>query len=412
MSGDENNNDNENLPWGFISEFLTLPELLVTRQVSHAVADAVHDVSPQKCGALLEQALRRRNIHLLPYRSWDRPIQDQPSVTDMLIRDVDEHTASLDGMLRCFRVLKHLPQQVAVAFSGKYGRHCVPMEWDSTREQTQLRLYEPCSRRRCRTCRLRVPVCDDPKAEINAHIQIENKHGERMDMTRFYCTCVPNLPRDLICPSCRRNDERTLVLSAVSYRSSASASGRTLLTYTPYPKEDDTEEEENSDNDGQGLETATRKKQKLKKESVSFSFPDMRDDVALPTRWEPLNRSNDAKHGIAIHCVSCEQFGVATPAGPCMDARFPCHDRKRTVMVGKHASTLGGVFVRTKCSNRDCNHPVACEACSHRVTHPAYERERAATRSEAAVEYKNRCQTCDLTYCSTCSWLATVCHHW
>lgn len=411
MLGDDSDSEQQILvsllPWGFISEFLTLSEILVTRQVSHVVADAVHDVSPQKCGALLEEALRMRNIHLLPYRSWDRATQDRSTVTDMLIRDVDEHTASLDGMLRCFRVLKYLPKQVAVAFSGKYGRHCVPMEWDPIAEQTQPRLHDACSRRRCGTCRLRIPVCDDSQVEINAHIQIENKHGERMDMTRFYNTCVPNLPPDLICPSCRRNDERTLVLSTVSYRSGASASGRMLLTYTPHPKDDDTEED--SDSDGQQEETPKRKKQKMKK-PASFAFPYMHEDVALPTRWEPLNRADDVKHGIAIHCMSCEQFGVVAPADPCMDIRFPCHDRKRNVMVGKYVSTVGGIFVRTKCSNQDCNHPVSCEACSRHVTHPAYERE-THSRPEAAYVYKNRCQSCDLTYCSACSWLATICHH-
>ena len=410
MLNDDSNSDQQILvsllPWGFISEFLTLSEMLVTRQVSHVVADAVHDVSPHKCGSLLEDALRTRNIHLLPYQSWDRSTQDRSRVTDMLVRDIDEHTSSLDGMLRCFRVLKYLPKQVAVAFSGKYGRHCVPMEWEPIAQQTQPRLYEACGRRRCRTCRLRIPVCVDSQAEINGYIGIENKHGERMDMTHFYNTCVPNLPPDLICPSCRRNDHRTLVLSTVSYRSSALATGRTLLTYTPHPKDDDTEE--NSDSDSRQEGTPKRKKQKMKN-PASFAFPYMYDDVALPTRWEPVKRADDAKYGIAIHCVSCEQFGVVAPADICMDIRFPCHDRKRNVMVGKYVSTVGGIFVRTKCSKQDCNHPVSCEACSRCVTYPAYERENPSL--ETTYFYRNRCQSCGLTYCNACSWLATICHH-
>lgn len=93
------------LPWPLIAEFLTLPEVLNTRLVSLGVIEAIHGLSPQTCGAFLEQALRERNMHLVPHGSWERPVQDESSLGNMLIRDNHEHTSSLDTMLRCFRVL-------------------------------------------------------------------------------------------------------------------------------------------------------------------------------------------------------------------------------------------------------------------------------------------------------------------
>lgn len=93
------------LPWAQVGEFLTLSEILTMRLVSHDVINAIHEISPQKCGALLEEALQQRNMQLVPFGSWDRPIQSQEDISNMFIRDGHEYTTTLDGMLRCFRVL-------------------------------------------------------------------------------------------------------------------------------------------------------------------------------------------------------------------------------------------------------------------------------------------------------------------
>ena len=106
MSFDTVNTDNATLlPWALIAEFLTLPEILITRLISHDVIEAIHALSPQKCGALLEEALRERNMHLIPHGAWDRAVQDKMSIADVIIRDTQQDTASLDTMLRYFRVL-------------------------------------------------------------------------------------------------------------------------------------------------------------------------------------------------------------------------------------------------------------------------------------------------------------------
>lgn len=107
MSDDEYNTDDDAalLPWQLIAEFLTLPDVLNTRLVSHSVIERIHGLSPQKCGAFLEEVLRTRNMHLFPFRSWDHAVQDDANIANMLIRDSHEHTAPFDTMLRCFRIL-------------------------------------------------------------------------------------------------------------------------------------------------------------------------------------------------------------------------------------------------------------------------------------------------------------------
>lgn len=309
--------------------------------------------------------------------------------------------------------------EVAVAFNGKYGRHCIPLEFSSETNSTEPKLYQPCSKKKCETCKLRIPPDDDPDAKIHAFIHIPNKRGKAMDLTHFYNKCVPNLPPDLICPSCRCSEKRTLVLSTLSYPSNATSGRNTLLTYTPRGRNKVAERDE-SGSDTETDEDEEQEEPQRKKQRVdnldSFAYPELHDDLSFPSRWEPLERANDAKHGIAIHCVSCKNFGVVAPAGPCHDERFPCQERTRQVTIGKHVATIGGIFARRKCSNQDCLHAASCEACSRVADHPVYERDVASPNGAGdlppTVAHKTRCQTCNLRYCNECAWLSTICHHW
>lgn len=316
---------------------------------------------------------------------------------------------------------KSLPMEVAVAFNGKYGRHCIPLEYSSESNQTEPKLYEACSKRKCPTCKFRIPpVADDnDQTTIQTYISVPNKHGEETNLVRYYNKCVPNLPPNLVCPSCRCSDKRALVLSVLSYPSSTTTAQHTLLTYTPQ-REDEAVSISgcngcDADTDDDEQEPA-RKKQRMieNKPEDSFAFPHIHNDLSIPTTWEPLEQDNDdVKHAIAIHCVECKNFGVVTPAGPCCHARFPCHERTRQVTIGKHAATIGGVYVRRKCSNQDCLYAISCEACSRQVEHPAYGREEHGSNViRGTVAHKTRCQHCNVRYCNECAWLTTVCHHW
>lgn len=332
----------------------------------------------------------------------------------MLVHVVVNLTRSCMPLCGGINLRKYLPMEVAVAFNGKYGRHCIPLEFSPETGQAEPRLFPACAKGKCSTCKLRIPEDTDPDAKIHAYIHIPNKHGNPLDLTRFYNKCVPNLPPDLICPSCRCTDRRTLVLSTLSYPSNATSGQNTLLTYTPRDK--DEAEAENSDDtetEDEEQEEPQPKKQRLVGPDESFAFPVIHEDLSLPTKWKPLERTNGVKHAIAIHCVSCQQFGVLAPAGPCCDARFPCHERTRQVMEGKHVATIGGVFVRRKCSNQDCLHPISCEACSREVDHPVHDRDSAEGADvPPTVAHKTRCQACNLRHCNECAWLSTICHHW
>lgn len=351
-----------------------------------------------------------------------------------------------------FHILRQcLPMEVAVAFNAKYGRHCIPLKWNTETNQAEPQLYDACCKKKCRTCKFPIPADVTVDAKIHSLIQIQNKNGKPLDLKHFYNKCIPNLPSNLTCPSCRCTDKRTLVLSTYSYPSSAGGRN-TLLTFTPRDVDDESSDEsssdtDNDDDDEQEDDYAVepqRKKQRLDKEqnddaASSFAFPPVYEDLALPTKWEPLERTPDAKHVIAIHCVSCQKFGMVAPAGPCCNDNFPCHERTRQVTIAARAATIGGVFMRRKCSNEACLHAVSCEACSRAVEHPMFDRDivEASESGEASddndngneaddddagdsatdgnamiVNHKTRCQTCNLRYCNECAWLSTICHHW
>jgi hypothetical protein len=315
-----------------------------------------------------------------------------------------------------------IPMEVAVAFNRKYGRHCIPLQWNPETNETEPHLYEACSKKKCRTCKLRIPTEIDANATINSFIQIENKHRPPLDLTRFYNKCIRNLPSNLTCPSCRCTDKRTLVLSTYSYP--AEYEQFEDLAFTPY-------EDDEQDND---VAEPQRKKQRVAKEELdeasSFAFPPSYEEVAIPSTWRQLDRFGDpsaaGKHAIAIHCVSCQKFGMVAPATPCCNSRFPCHERGRLVTIAGRAATIGGVFVRRKCSNEACRQAVSCEACSRAVEHPIHdedafelevfwlnndheEREPPGDDVSLTFHHKTRCQTCNLRYCEDCTELSTTC---
>lgn len=93
------------LPWQLIGEFLTLPEILNIRLVSSEMIDPIHSLSPQKCAALLAEALRANNMHMVPFGTWDNAVQDEASIANAFIRDGHEDTTYLDALVRCIRVM-------------------------------------------------------------------------------------------------------------------------------------------------------------------------------------------------------------------------------------------------------------------------------------------------------------------
>ena len=150
---------------------------------------------------------------------------------------------------------------------------------------------------------------------------------------------------------------------------------------------------------------------------------------AAPQEHQPLHPKPYLKHVMSIHCVECRQFTLLAPAGMCWSSKFDCLSRSK-VFASPATSTIdsallskdntdpeesqattwvGGVLVRTACSETTCQRPVFCHDCSHATRHAQYPIGSGGTRM---VQHCSRCDSCHLDYCPAHAWLSTICHHW
>ena len=418
------------IPWMLVLEFCTLPECLQCRLVSHDMAGSVQDISPSQCATFWRQhVLGQKGPVPSILMDWNRPAPDPERLFCHVGQSTTTTTSSLDVLLRCFRVLRHLPNEALLAVSGRYGRHCWAMERcpkDTTRndnpkmgkaginnnnnKQQQLvlgrKVYPPCRRRRtqrggCATCRLVIPSTRE-RHDMDQYIQIQTKGraNTKVDLARVYPKCIPNLPADLICPVCRVSTERTLVLSIRSYQSSSvSVSTPKPLTYTPQNQEDYDEEEDedgtvvgdntvNSNDTEQGNHTERpAKKQRIGRQKVvgtnknddddnnqtPFSNSLPYDELPLLDVRRPISEKPDSKFAISIHCTSCHQFGMVKPANPCSHPSIRCPHRARP--EGDDGLTACGVFVAVPCTNHKCDKSPLCQTCASTVSHEGYPQE-------------------------------------
>eukprot|EP00978_Attheya_sp_CCMP212_P000152 scaffold286_cov52-Attheya_sp.AAC.2 len=378
------------LPWEVVMEFLTLNEILSARCVAHHLAGGAESLSPQHCAHLLSETLMKRNIYAL--NSWKRdggmifswaerllrraqasqttvPLSSTAAATESSL-----HTSDwFDQMLHVYRVLKHLPNEFLIGFNHKHGRHCLPLSKPNMVGPSIVQ-YPPCQRSNCATCDFQIPNLEvvghhvrqtqedyvhDSSAEhasdedgsykflgrdINDILQVPGKDGALLDMTRFYNTCVPNLPSNLRCPYCR-SSERTLVLSETSYLSESMQIKRenVLLTFTPRYQEC----------------------QAVDDESIA-DFAPLYNDVVMHERYHCL--VPDAKEAVSIHCVGCNQFGVLSPAEPCfVPNHAECFVDVSDTHAGSSRSVRKKVFVRSQCTTPDCLYPVKCSGCENKL---------------------------------------------
>jgi hypothetical protein len=412
------------LPWAVITEYASVQEVLQARLVCRDWCLAVTEsVGLDWCAQHLSQCLRDRNLYLLTNTNseWKTSVT-QTNVTDLLVVQANSSSTScLDQWLRVLRVMKHLPASIAVAFSAKYGRHCVPMTWDDQTKTSAILNYSKCQTPNCPTCQLKPPARKEKTKNdsIDHHLELHNKRGP-IDLTHYAPKCIPNIPSDLTCPHCRTRDRRTLVLSEFSYQSAPAAAtdrpNNVQLTWTP--RQDDetdgeliSEEEEDSSNykDHTTLSPPAAKRSKL--ESVadedfstpSSSFPPSQvyDDMAIPIRHEPIRLKSDSKHAMSMHCVQCQKFAILAPAGVCLDREIVCPERGRHL---DDSTILGGVLVRTQCTLPDCHKPIGCSQCAHHTWHDAYD-------GGERIRRLSHCDTCKQVYCDEHAWISIVCHH-
>jgi hypothetical protein len=408
------------VPWELVAEFCPLNEILDLRLVSHLMADCMSELSPFTCAALLEQHSADLDEGLaFVSQTWKKPFQDYGVAWFAKSRgDV------LETLLGILRVVQCLPKEMAVAYSGKHGRHAIPLQWNRDSRSLEAIPHDECHRKNCPTCRMRIPH-DDNRAdsEVYQYINIRYKK-HRFDLTTFYPKCMPNLPPTLCCPLCRTRTERTLVLSMLSYQSAGV--GSTSLSFTPHNSDDFSEAEgEDSDDEEEPVEAAAvneiedersakrqRTKDDAQPEDEYFALPPPFHDVALPHRNDVI-RADNTKVAMTIHCTACRDFGVVAPATRCTHDDFSCHHQVESMDFATGTkSTVGAILVRNKCSNR-CSNATLCRSCCRRSKHRPYTID---LNPNDLVQQKYWCKRChpdfeNGIYCNDCAWLTTVCHH-
>lgn len=346
--------DTESIPWGRVVAFLRLQEMLSCRLVSTGVASRIHEeLLPSDCVSWLQEELRERNLFFIPGNvdtNWMEACNDAP---DLLLHYFasSRNQSPFDSLTRCLRVCKCIPKEAAVAFSGKFGRHIQPLPEEEVR-------HVPCGRGKpkCETCRFKIPrkrrPGDGEECKLDSVLQIVVSSREVLVLDQYFVKCVPNMPRDLICPLCRVTERRTLLLTEMSYpvpEETAQGALRNMLTFTP-------------------LLEPQRKRPRINQRS---RFPPMEPDLYIPGNTPPISNGDDEsvqhedfKHAIAIHCTNCREFGIFGPAGLCRGV-----SATRVECLGKvRVEGAGAILCRRRCSYPSCMHAVACLDCSNKET--------------------------------------------
>lgn len=352
------------LPWEMILGFCTLDEILSVRSVSKDLSAVVTSaISSDYCSHFLQEYLKKQNVYYIPHlRHW-KTSATQDELQGIFSKE-ESKDLYLKRLLGVLRVIKYLPMSTVVAFDANLGRHCLPVRWNATTNNSEVVTFASPSQRNAgrASCppRKGEPLTSPktPTNNIYNHLELQSENGHPIDLQSYSSTCVPSMPDDLICPACREAEYRTLVLSEFSYRCEPGSvderPNRVQLSWTPLIE---------------GCIGNIKKKRRVEIEDSSNSFPPMMEDMAIPIRSHPLPLQRDCKFAISIHCTKCKEFGVFGPAAVCWSQSFCCAERGRT--IGE--KTLGGVLVRQRCSCAQCYRPVSCPQCAHTRMHEGYQ---------------------------------------
>jgi hypothetical protein len=417
------------ISWEWVAEFLTLQDMLASRVVCKEWNQSLEEtLSPRQCGIWLSRRLLRENLYLTDnIGSWKDASNANESI-EMMARVLfhDNNSVSpVRTLIDSLRVVHVFPSQAAVAFSAPYGRHCIPLHWDDAIEAVLPTEYEACRRgeQACAACRLvnRIPrrtrfrgeptddciddfydiLRGDTAAATGANVAA----NEYVELKKYYPSCTPNLPPDLICPVCRVSNERTLQLTEVSYASTEESSSWNTVKLSLTPVRDNA-----NTNNNATTQTIPRQRRNDSWRDQLYavdSFPPAPyRDVNIPIDHPPPRAAN-AKHCLAIHCDHCRQFGILAPAAVCGQGQFRCQDRLRYLNFGKDRSLTGAVFVRQQCSHPNCNRPTLCHRCCRTNVHRNDD-----TTNGLTTAMQSHCETCQITFCTEHHWQSTCCHHW
>ena len=454
--------EQEQLPWEVITSCLTLNDTLSLRLTNPTICHIVSQAtSPTTCAHWLALLLANQSSFICTdlehWKTSTTATADRLRPVFVVEHDENSNDSSfpLDRLLKVSRILKCLPQQAAVAYNGKYGRHILPMDGTIP----QVKVFSKCQRLNCPTCKFKIPLLreernvrtEDTSSSRIFPLQLEdcceilNKDGVPLDLHSYVPKCIPNLPPDVTCPMCRVTERRTLILSSGSYQSESSARTPTqhLATFTPKLdveaadgalERSDTEEDRPSSDEediddppAQEARTASRRigrqgsiaqrdSKRRRTDTLltdTVSFPPRYNDPGIPMRQRPIPYDADGKHLLSIHCSHCEKFAILTPVTPCWNGQFPCHF-VGSQLPDKYGTIVGGMLVRSQCSASDCTQATLCRACQSTHLHLPYgsSANDDTISEQEKVTLSSHCPTCQQSYCTDHAWHSTVCHHW
>jgi hypothetical protein len=324
------------IPWDRVAMFLPFEDILSARLCCKDWLWQWHElIGPDQTASWLSAVLFDRNLYLahdITGNHWKAAAAATARQSESLERlflpsqssaaTVGANTTTtaststtrcaMDILLRYLRVMHYLPQEAAVCYSGKSGRHCRPVvpvvQKDATDAEplknaslyfpTKLYTYPPChrgKRRNCPTCRVKIPAVqpseqrfsdggesgreedhaeeeeqqevpvaaaaaaaappqdDDPlpvgNQKLDDFYQIQTSSGDHLRLDAYFNKCIPNLPSDLTCPICRVTNQRTLQLTEVTYQSAPGTQRREHVTMTLTLTPNEEEDEDEKDND-------------------------------------------------------------------------------------------------------------------------------------------------------------------
>lgn len=384
------------IPWDRVAAFLPWSDVLSVRLTSKDMLWQWHDaISPEFCATQLAAMLESRNMYLC-YNTdrWkSTTVRDAQTLVPRFFQrpQLAQYATAMDILFRVLRVMHAVPEETAVCFSGKYGRHCRPVSV----ENNTLRAYPPCHRKAqgCTTCRVKIPLQEEddvrndnaeeededddyddhdstPQHKLDDYYHIQKGPGQFLCLESYIPKCSPGLPSDMTCPVCNVTDKTTLQLTEVTYQSSPGTDRRKpfLMPLTLTPREEGSKEEKTAD-DTQF--SPPMKRSRLEEtpqhedandwiRPTDSSFPPIYRELFIPQSYRYLKPAEDCKTAVAIHCAGCRQFAVIAPANVCMNQDFPCA-AKLIETDGK--TVVGGVLTRTKCSWKDCSCAAVCRTC-------------------------------------------------
>jgi hypothetical protein len=320
------------IPWDRVATFLPFEDILSARLCCKDWLWQWHElIGPDQTASWLSSVLLERNLYLahdIAGNHWKSAaastarqaeslerlfLPPQSSTVAAATKIITSTHCAMDVLLRYLRVMHYLPQEAAVCYSGKSGRHCRPIvpvvQKDADAEQmknashyfpTKLYTYPPChrgKRRNCPTCRVKIPAVrpteqrfsdgesgsdeeqvdgeeqqevpaaaaaappgddppppdDDPppvgNQKLDDFYQIQTSSGEHLRLDTYINKCIPNLPSDLTCPICRVTNQRTLQLTEVTYQSAPGTQRREHVTMPLTLTPNEEEDEDDEDDD-------------------------------------------------------------------------------------------------------------------------------------------------------------------